>query len=211
MTVTNAEQPGEIDQSATTEQVEGEIRAFVRRDVSVFRRPRVENGNEMSIDGINSLMDRVAGASVAEIERVIAELTRVRDMLRHEGERVQREINSYAVAEPGHDDLDEDHRRQPGTLENSDFAVRSKQRLTAAPRIALWICRPSGRFSMARDGSAGPSLVARPMRLARALASRSKFASVSKGFPNTKTVVNPPQLQKTCGKVLSFKSAWGRI
>ena len=101
MTVTNAEQPGEIDQATaaaitTAEQVEGEIRAFVRRDVSVFRRPRVENNNEVPIDGINSLIERVAGASVAEIEHVIVELTRVRDMLRTEGERVQREITGYA-------------------------------------------------------------------------------------------------------------------
>ena len=101
MTVTNAEQPGEIDQATaaaitTAEQVEGEIRAFVRRDVSVFRRPRVENNNEVPIDGINSLIERVAGASVAEIEHVIVELTRVRDMLRNEGERVQREITGYA-------------------------------------------------------------------------------------------------------------------
>jgi hypothetical protein len=101
MIVTNAEQPGEIDQATTAavttvEQVEGEIRAFVRRDMSGFRRPRVESTNEVPIDGINSAIDRVAGASVAEIERVIVELTRVRDMLRNEGERVQREITGYA-------------------------------------------------------------------------------------------------------------------
>ena len=101
MTVTNAEQPGEIDQATaaaitTAEQVEGEIRAFVRRDVSVFRRPRTESHHEVPIDGINSLIERVAGASVAEIEHVIVELTRVRDMLRTEGERVQREIAGYA-------------------------------------------------------------------------------------------------------------------
>jgi hypothetical protein len=38
----------------------------------------------------------VSGASVAEVERVISELTNVRDMLRSEGERVQREISGYA-------------------------------------------------------------------------------------------------------------------
>ena len=41
MTAAKAEQPIETDQAAATsavEQVEGEIRAFVRRDVSVFRR-----------------------------------------------------------------------------------------------------------------------------------------------------------------------------
>lgn len=93
------ERTGDNDQATTAataavEQVEGEIRAFVRRDVSVFRRQRPEN-NEAA-DGINSVIDRVAGASVAEIDRVISELTAVRDMLRTEGERVQREITGYA-------------------------------------------------------------------------------------------------------------------
>jgi hypothetical protein len=94
------ERPSETDQAiaaATTavEQVEGEIRAFVRRDVSVFRRPRQETG-DTAVDSISSVIERVSGASVTEIERVIAELTTVRDMLRSEGERVQREIAGYA-------------------------------------------------------------------------------------------------------------------
>jgi hypothetical protein len=38
----------------------------------------------------------VSGASVVEIERVMTELATVRDMLRSEGERVQREISGYA-------------------------------------------------------------------------------------------------------------------
>ena len=42
------------------------------------------------------MIERVSGASVAEIERVMAELANVRDMLRSEGERVQREISGYA-------------------------------------------------------------------------------------------------------------------
>ena len=39
---------------------------------------------------------RVARASIEEIDRVILELQGVRDMLRSEGERVSREITSYA-------------------------------------------------------------------------------------------------------------------
>jgi len=81
--------------TAAVEQVEGEIRAFVRRDVSSFRRPR-ETG-DAGVDNISSVIERVSGASVAEIDRVIAELTRVREMLRSEGERVQREIAGYAT------------------------------------------------------------------------------------------------------------------
>ncbi len=94
----NPERSSETDQAAAAtaavEQVEGEIRAFVRRDVSAFRRPRTEAGEPA--DSLNSAIERVSGASVAEIERVIAELTRVRDMLRSEGERVQREVAGYA-------------------------------------------------------------------------------------------------------------------
>ncbi|AMN40041.1 hypothetical protein RHPLAN_15860 [Rhodoplanes sp. Z2-YC6860] len=81
--------------TAAVEQVEGEIRAFVRRDVSSFRRPRNDAG-DAGVDNISSVIERVSGASVAEIDRVIAELSRVREMLRSEAERVQREIAGYA-------------------------------------------------------------------------------------------------------------------
>jgi len=101
MTSTRPERPtGEIDQATTAattavEQVEGEIRAFVRRDVSVFRRQRPDSGDN-GVENISSVIERVSGASVVEIERVIAELSNVRDMLKAEGERMQREISGYA-------------------------------------------------------------------------------------------------------------------
>jgi hypothetical protein len=102
MSANNPERTSEKDQPASVvtpsvEQVEGEIRAFVRRDISVFRRARSETSEPGSgVDNLSSVIDRVSNASVTEIERVIAELTRVRDMLRSEGERVQREITGYA-------------------------------------------------------------------------------------------------------------------
>jgi hypothetical protein len=101
MTVMKAELTAETDQSAAAaaaavEQVEGEIRAFVRRDLSVFRRRQQEGGGDPAVDNISSVIERVSSASVAEIERVLAELAGVRDMLRSEGERVQREISGYA-------------------------------------------------------------------------------------------------------------------
>jgi len=92
-----AERTGDVDPTAddsTTTEVEGEIREFVRRDVSVFRRARPERSE--AADNINTLIQRVSGASITEIERVIGELTTVRDLLRNEGERVQREITGYA-------------------------------------------------------------------------------------------------------------------
>src|SRR3954453_15829188 len=100
MTVIKAERPAETDQaaaaaSAAVEQVEGEIRAFVRRDVSAFRRQQTESGGDAAVDNVGSVIDRVAKASIGEIDRVMAELANVRDMLRGEGERVQREIGGY--------------------------------------------------------------------------------------------------------------------
>lgn len=76
---------------------EGEIREFVRRDVAP-RRPRTEADapTEPVADNLNALIRRVSGASTDEIDRVIAELQAVREMLRNEGERVSREIAGYA-------------------------------------------------------------------------------------------------------------------
>lgn len=100
MTVIRPERLSEIDEAAaavnTTTEVEGEIREFVRRDVSAFRRQRQDSGSEAAVENISSLIQRVSGASVAEIDRVVNELNAVREMLRTEGERVQREITNYA-------------------------------------------------------------------------------------------------------------------
>lgn len=77
--------------------VEGEIREFVRKDVAFLRRPRQDAPmDNAAAENVNSLIRRVSGASMEEIDRVILELQKVRDMLRHEGERVQREISGYA-------------------------------------------------------------------------------------------------------------------
>ena len=61
---------------------------------------RARRGTDPSLDpvadNLNALIRRVSGASMEEIDRVIAELQTVRDMLRREGERVSREIAGYA-------------------------------------------------------------------------------------------------------------------
>jgi hypothetical protein len=89
------EKLGDVDQAAT---FEGEIREFVRRDIAYLHRQRndVEPAGESVSNSLNSLIRRVSGASMEEIDRVILELQGVRDMLRNEGERVSREIASYA-------------------------------------------------------------------------------------------------------------------
>lgn len=91
------EKLSDVDQAAANA-FEGEIREFVRRDVSFLRRPRNESelADDPVTENLNSLIRRVSGASMEEIDRVILELQGVRDMLRVEGERVGREISSYA-------------------------------------------------------------------------------------------------------------------
>lgn len=86
---------GDVDQAVSA--FEGEIREFVRRDIGAQRKPRDPAPNvESGADSMNALIQRVSGASMDEIDRVIAELEGVRDMLRGEGERVSREIAGYA-------------------------------------------------------------------------------------------------------------------
>ena len=87
----------DVDQAPATA-FEGEIREFVRRDVAFARRQRGEadTGVDPASDSLNTLVRRIAGASMEEIERVILELQGVRDTLRSEGERVSREISGYA-------------------------------------------------------------------------------------------------------------------
>jgi hypothetical protein len=83
---------GEIDQTAG-QGFEGQIREFIRRDFS-RRRARGETGSDT--DSVSNVIDRVASASVEEIDRVIGELQEMREMLRREGERVRRELTGYA-------------------------------------------------------------------------------------------------------------------
>jgi hypothetical protein len=85
---------GEVDQAAG-QNFEGDIREFIRRDVSLRRRPR-EAGSETGVENVSNLIDRVASASVEEIDRLIAELQAMREMLHREGERVRRELTGYA-------------------------------------------------------------------------------------------------------------------
>jgi hypothetical protein len=84
------------DRQAPAPEVEGEIRELVRRDVAQLRKPPPESGSELGVSNLNSLIQRVSGTSVLEIEKLIAELQTLRDYLQNEGQRVQREITEYA-------------------------------------------------------------------------------------------------------------------
>jgi transposase len=75
--------------------VEGEIREFVRRDGQALRRAP-ESDSELVAHNISTLLSRVAGTSVQEVDRLIGELQQLRELLQAEGARVQREITEYA-------------------------------------------------------------------------------------------------------------------
>jgi hypothetical protein len=91
---------------AAASEVEAGIRDFVRNDIAYLRRPAptmlatadaaLEPGAEATVNSVNSLIQRVAGTSLAEIEKLISELEGLRDLLHAEGQRVQREISGYA-------------------------------------------------------------------------------------------------------------------
>jgi hypothetical protein len=97
----------EVDSNlAAVSEVEAGIRDFVRNDIAYLRRPAqgvpgstdtaLEPNQEATVNNVNSLIQRVAGTSLAEIENLISELESLRDLLHSEGQRVQREISGYA-------------------------------------------------------------------------------------------------------------------
>jgi hypothetical protein len=105
-----SEKPEAIDidsNLAAVSDVEAGIREFVRNDVAYLRRPipglinpepepTLDAGAEATVNNVNSLIQRVAGTSLAEIENLVSELESLKDLLHAEGQRVQREISGYA-------------------------------------------------------------------------------------------------------------------
>ena len=87
---------------AAVTEVEAGIRDFVRNDIAYLRRPAsgpepaLDATAEATVTNVNSLIQRVAGTSLAEIENLISELESLRELLHAEGQRVQREISGYA-------------------------------------------------------------------------------------------------------------------
>ena len=99
------EESEEVDTNlAAVSEVEAGIRDFVRNDIAYLRRPSaatpeaptLDASAEATVNSVNSLIQRVAGTSLAEIEKLISELESLRDLLHAEGQRVQREISGYA-------------------------------------------------------------------------------------------------------------------
>ena len=63
-------------------------------DAATLQAPEAES--EVVANSIGSLLQRVAGSSVQEIDQLVAELQTIRTLLESEGARVQREIIEYA-------------------------------------------------------------------------------------------------------------------
>jgi hypothetical protein len=105
MSVIRSEKSSTIEEDlAAVSEVEAGIRDFVRSDLGNLRRPAslpsstetaLEPSTEASVSSINSLIQRVAGPSVTEIENLISELEVMRELLHAEARRVQREISGY--------------------------------------------------------------------------------------------------------------------
>lgn len=91
MNADRSEKPAEVGQAAA--QFDGEISDFIRRNVTALRRP--QPAVSADVNNVNTLIQRVAGISLSEIENLIEELRGMRDFLEGEGERVQREIAGF--------------------------------------------------------------------------------------------------------------------
>jgi hypothetical protein len=74
--------------------LERQIREFVRKDNGSGRR-LVAEASQSAATNVNSLVQRVAGLSLQEIDETIVELQKLRVHLVSEGERLQRELASY--------------------------------------------------------------------------------------------------------------------
>ena len=77
------------------EELDREIREFVRHEVVTNPGRQLENESELVASNINSLLHRVTATSLQQIDSLITELESSRDLLQSEATRVQREIVQY--------------------------------------------------------------------------------------------------------------------
>jgi hypothetical protein len=122
MNADRSENLAEATQAAT--EFEGEIRELIRsRDVTFLRTPTAKGVGDVS--NLNSLIQRVAGNSTAEIENLIDQLQDMREYLQTEGERISHEISGYAQAS-------QSARSQVETISDQLAQWRAAMRSTAA-------------------------------------------------------------------------------
>ena len=140
-------EPADFDQG-TEATVEAEIREFVQRDGASLRRTS-ETDSELVANSMVTLLQRMAGTSVQEIDGLIAELQTLRALLQEEGERVQRKLAEYA------------HLCQSATHSTKVIAESLKQ------------CKPAQNDATLTAGSL-PALPHRPDPLSEAAPSNEK-------------------------------------
>jgi hypothetical protein len=85
-----------VAEDSNVAEVEAEIREFVRRDVTHLRRPNETGAGAVAASNLNSVVQRVAGSTLREIDLLVRELESLREILQTEGERVQQELTTYA-------------------------------------------------------------------------------------------------------------------
>ena len=86
--------PADESQPVDSSELEGQIREFIRGDVASARKPQAEGDSEIGAGSINALLQRVAGSTFNEIDRLIDELQGLRDLLQSEGQRVSERSSS---------------------------------------------------------------------------------------------------------------------
>jgi hypothetical protein len=84
------------DEAAQGEGSDRSVQEFPRRDAAFYRKRPPEPAPENIVGHASSIMQRVAVTSVAEIDSLIGELEQLRDFVRQESVRIQREIDGYA-------------------------------------------------------------------------------------------------------------------
>ena len=76
--------------------VEDEIRDFVGRDLAASRHRLEEDCSDLTPANVASLLQRLPGNTMQEIDQLIAELQALRQRLQHEATLVEREVVQYA-------------------------------------------------------------------------------------------------------------------
>jgi hypothetical protein len=90
------EPPQQGAEVTEAESADRTVQELPRRDAAIFRKRQPDPAPEHVMNHASSVLQRVAVASVSEIESLIVELEQLRDFLRQESVRIQREIEGYA-------------------------------------------------------------------------------------------------------------------
>jgi hypothetical protein len=75
----------------------------------VASRHRLEDCSDLTAGNVDSLLQRLSGTTVQEINHFIAELQALRQRLQHEATRVEREVIQYAEPERSSQGVNANH------------------------------------------------------------------------------------------------------